>query len=63
MAERERGPTLDPPQPKSIDMGPHTFNGGGPEAADDKEEELHCRGVYKTDPHATRVQRPSAKNV
>ena len=52
--ERERGPTQDPPQPLSIDMGPHIFNGGGPDAADETEEELRL-DVYEIDPHATKV--------
>ena len=39
VVERERGPTREPPQPVSIDMGPHTYNGGGPDAVADTEEE------------------------
>ena len=51
MVERERGPMRDPPQPVSIDMGPYNIlNGGGPDAADDTEEELHRLCVYKKDP-------------
>ncbi len=44
MVERERGPTREPPQPVSIDMGPHTYNGGGPDAVADTKEELHRLG-------------------
>ena len=40
MTERERGPTRDSPQPMLTEMGPRTSNGGGPDAADDTEEEL-----------------------
>ena len=43
VVERERGPVL-------TDMGPHTLNGGSPDAADDTEEELHRLSVYETDP-------------
>ena len=51
MAERERGPTRDPPQPVLTDMGPPSSNGGGPDAADDNtEEESHQLSVYDTDP-------------
>ena len=39
VVERERGPTREPPQPVSIDMGPHTYNSGGPDAVADTEEE------------------------
>ena len=49
VVERECGPTRDPPRPVSIDMGPHICNGGGPDAADDTEEEPHRLGVYGTD--------------
>ena len=30
-------------------MGPHICNGGGPDAADEPEEETHRLGVYETD--------------
>ena len=50
MAERERGPTRDPPQPMLTDMGPPSSNGGGPDATDDTEEELHRLSVYEKDP-------------
>ena len=50
MTERERGPTRDSPQPMLTEMGPRTSNGGGPDAADDTEEELHRLSVYETDP-------------
>ena len=40
MTERERVPTRDPPQPVLTDMGPPTSNKGGPDVADNTEEEL-----------------------
>ena len=52
MVERERGP----------DMGPHTFSGGGPDAADDTEEELHRLSVYETDPPHDKSVEPERKN-
>ena len=62
MVERERGPTRESPQPVSIDMGPHTYNGGGPDAVADTEEELHRLGVYETDPTRDRSAAPGRKN-
>ena len=50
VAERERGPMREPSQPVLTDMGPPSSNGGGPDAADDTEEELHRLSVYETDP-------------
>jgi hypothetical protein len=62
VVERERGPTRESPQPVSIDMGPHTYNGGGPDAVADMEEELHRLGVYETDPTRDRSAAPERKN-
>ena len=60
--ERERGPTQDPPQPVSIDMGPHTFNGGSPDAAHDTKDELHRLGAYETDPPRDKSVAPERKS-
>ncbi len=50
MAGQERGPTQDSPVPVLTDMGPPTSNRGGPDAADNTEDELHRLSVYETDP-------------
>ena len=47
--EQECGPTRDPPQPASIDMGPSIGNDGGPNAADDMKDVPHHPNVYVTD--------------
>ena len=62
MAERERGPSRDPPQPVLTDLGPPYSNGGSPDAASDTKEELHRQGVYKTDPQRDESAAPDRKN-
>jgi hypothetical protein len=43
-------------------MGPHTYNGGGPDAVAATEEELHRLGVYETEPTRDRSAAPERKN-
>ena len=49
VVEQECVPTRDPPQPASIDMGPHTRNGFGPNAADDTGDVPHRQNIYVKD--------------
>jgi hypothetical protein len=62
MAERERGPTRDPPQPVLTDMGPPGSNGDCPDAADATEEELNRMSGYETDPPRDESATPERKN-
>ena len=48
MVEQECGPTRDPPQPVSIDIGLHVGNGVSPDAADDTEDAPHRPNAYVT---------------
>jgi hypothetical protein len=43
-------------------MGPPTSNGGGPDAADDTEEELYRLSVYETDPPCDKSVTPERKD-
>ena len=47
VVERERGPTQEPPQPVSIDMGLHVGNGVSPDAADTGDAP-HRQNAYVT---------------
>ena len=49
MVEQECGPTRDPPQPASIDMGLHIGNGVSLDAADDAGDVPHRRNVRVSD--------------
>ena len=49
VVEQECGPTRDPPQPVSIDMGLHVGNGVSPDAADDMGDAPYRPNVYVTD--------------
>ena len=49
-------------QPALTDMGPPTSNGGGPDAADDTERELHRLSVYETDPPRDESAAPERRN-
>jgi hypothetical protein len=62
VAERERGPTRDPPQPVLTDMRPPYSKGGGPNAVDDTEEESHRQSVYEIDPPRDKRATPERKN-
>jgi hypothetical protein len=44
--EQECGPTRDPPQPVSIDIGLHVGNGVSPDAADDTGDAPHRPNAY-----------------
>jgi hypothetical protein len=46
---QECGPTRDPPQPASIDMGLHVGNSVSPDAADDTGDAPNRPNVYVTD--------------
>ena len=48
VVERERGPTREPPQPVSIDMGLLIGNGVSPDAADDTGDAPHRQNAYVT---------------
>ena len=48
VVERERGPTREPPQPVSIDMGLLIGNGVSPDAADDKGDAPQRQNAYVT---------------
>ena len=49
MVEQECGPTQDPPQSVSIDIGLRIENDGGPDAADDMEDVSHHQSVSDID--------------
>ena len=49
VAEHERGPTRDPPQPASIDMRLNIGNGFSIDAADGARDVQHRPNVYVTD--------------
>ena len=49
MVEQECGPTRDPPQSVSIDIGLRIENDGGPDAADDMEDVSRGQSVSEID--------------